>query len=191
MLYYLIYYLKNFFPIAFILLVFWKLWNDRKQQNVQNKDYEAKITKLELALKEKPDDLIITWALARVLLEKYMNQNLRQVSYIFWLTVIIMLSGFNLIVIGVNKIFNDPTNFAPAILSAVSGILVDFIGATFLVVYKSIMSQAKEYVLILERINAVRMSIEALQRITDETLKNLATKDLVKQILLLYSRQNK
>jgi dihydroxyacetone kinase DhaKLM complex PTS-EIIA-like component DhaM len=168
-------------------LVFWKLWNDRKQQNVQNKDYEAKITKLELALKEKPDDLIITWALARVLLEKYMNQNLRQVSYIFWLTVIIMLSGFNLIVIGVNKIFNDPTNFAPAILSAVSGILVDFIGATFLVVYKSIMSQAKEYVLILERINAVRMSIEALQRITDETIKNLATKDLVKQILLLYS----
>ena len=98
-----------------------------------------------------------------------------------------MLSGFNLIVIGVNKIFNDPTNFAPAILSAVSGILIDFIGATFLVVYKSIMSQAKEYVLILERINAVRMSIEALQRITDETIKNLATKDLVKQILLLYS----
>jgi dihydroxyacetone kinase DhaKLM complex PTS-EIIA-like component DhaM len=164
-----------------------KLWNDRKQQNVLNKDYEDKIKELEETLNKEPVDLKITWDLARVLLEKYMNQNLRQLNYIFWLTVIIMLSGFNLIVIGVNKIFNDPTNFAPAILSAVSGILVDFIGATFLVVYKSIMSQAKEYVLILERINAVRMSIEALQRITDETIKNLATKDLVKQILLLYS----
>lgn len=183
------YSLINFVPIIFIFLIFVKLGADAKKQRELNKHYEDKIDELETKQIKKPDDLELSCNLAKVTLNKYINQNLRQVSYIFWLTVIIMLSGFNLIVIGVNKIFSDPTDFAPAILSTTSGILIDFIGATFFVVYRSIMSQAKDYVGVLERINAIRMSIQALERITNQDLKNQTAADLVKQILLLYSGQ--
>ncbi|TOB56756.1 TRADD-N-associated membrane domain-containing protein, partial [Vibrio parahaemolyticus] len=76
-----------------------------------------------------------------------------------------------------------------ALLSAVSGLLVNFIGATFLVLYKSTMSQAKEYVAILERINAVGMSVQVLEKIEDsnKTLKDQTISDLSKQLLTMYS----
>ena len=131
------------------------------------------------------------WDSAEETLGNYIDQNLRQVSYIFWLTVFIMVVGFFLIGMGVYKIFSEPTNLTSALLSAVSGIIINFIGATYIVVYRSIMSQTKDYVNILERINAVRISIELLEKISDETLKNRAVADLAKQILLFFSGQKK
>lgn len=130
------------FPIALIILIIVKLFIETYLQSKQEVDFKKRRDALESKLKENRDalesklkensvDIETRWDLARVLLEQYMNQNLTQLNFIFWLSVIIVLFGFNLIVNGINKIVNDPGSFEPAVISAVSGILVDFIGATF------------------------------------------------------------
>jgi hypothetical protein len=85
-------------------------------------------------------------------------------------------------------VYRDPANFNASIVSAVSGIVVNFIGATFLVIYRSTMEQAKDYVAVLERINAVGMSVQILDKMdeSDAKMRNQATSDIAKQLLLLY-----
>jgi len=58
-----------------------------------------------------------------------------------------------------------------------------------LVLYKSTMAQAKDYVTILERINAVGMSVQILDTLNDGglDLKHETTADVARQLLTMYS----
>jgi hypothetical protein len=151
---------------------------------------EEKVERAEQRAQENPDQPTAAWDLARIKLESYLNRNLNQVRSIFWLTAAVMIVGFMLIAYGVKNAFENPELLQPALLSAISGILVNFIGATFLVLYKSTMEQAKEYVSILERINAVGMSVQVLEKLegADNNLKHTTTADLAKQLLSLYKK---
>ena len=55
------------------------------------------------------------------------------------------------------------------------------------------MAQAKDYVTILERINAVGMSVQILENIKnqDGNLKDKTTADVAIQLLMIYSHDNK
>jgi hypothetical protein len=131
--------------------------------------------------------------LARAKLEAYLDRNLSQVRAIFWLTVCVMIVGFTLIVVGISLVYRDPLALNASVLSAVSGVIVSFIGATFLTLYKSTMAQAATYVAILERINAVGMSVQILETIKQDagTLKEQTTADIAKQLLVMYSDKGK
>ncbi|MBO1386586.1 hypothetical protein BVJ60_17690 [Vibrio cholerae] len=159
------------------------------QRSIEIVADDAKVVEAERRVIESPNQPKAAWDLARLKLESYLNRNLNQVRSIFWLTSLVMIVGFLLIGFGVVKAFENPELLTPALLSAVSGLLVNFIGATFLVLYKSTMSQAKEYVAILERINAVGMSVQVLEKIEDsnKTLKDQTISDLSKQLLTMYS----
>ncbi|HCG5924809.1 TPA: hypothetical protein NJ084_004706 [Vibrio parahaemolyticus] len=159
------------------------------QRSIEIVADDAKVVEAEKRVIESPNQPKAAWDLARLKLESYLNRNLNQVRSIFWLTSLVMIVGFFLIGFGVVKAFENPELLTPALLSAVSGLLVNFIGATFLVLYKSTMSQAKEYVAILERINAVGMSVQVLEKIEDSntTLKDQTISDLSKQLLTMYS----
>ncbi|MFC3139774.1 hypothetical protein ACFOE0_16530 [Shewanella submarina] len=148
---------------------------------------------VEQRVKENPKETQAAWELARVKLESYLNRNLKQVRSIFWLTVLVMLVGFALIGFGVYSTIESPDKLAPAIISSVSGVLVNFIGVTFLVLYKSTMVQATDYVSILERINAVGMSVQILDTLNDDDdkLKQNTTAGLSKQLLALYTESGK
>lgn len=100
-----------------------------------------------------------------------------------------MIAGFALSCAGTLRAFSDPSAFKASVLSSISGIVVSFIGGTFLVLYKAIMAQAKGYVDILERINAVGMSVQILDTLDDDNpdLKDQTTADIAKQLLLMYS----
>ncbi len=100
-----------------------------------------------------------------------------------------MVVGFALILAGAYKRFVDPDHFRASILSSVSGVVVSFIGGTFLLLYKSTMAQAKEYVTILERINAVGMSVQILDSLedTNSDLKDETTAAIARQLLYMYS----
>jgi putative ubiquitin-RnfH superfamily antitoxin RatB of RatAB toxin-antitoxin module len=104
-----------------------------------------------------------------------------------------MVSGFSIIGVGVWKIFENPQNLGPSIVAAASGILVQFIGATFLIVYKSTVSQARDYVTILERINAVGMSVQILENIdsAQKELRDGARVEIAKSLLLIYRKSEK
>ena len=169
---------------AVISLIIYVL--QKTQESVQR---EKKIEAVELRVRENPKEPQLAWELARVKLESYLNRNLSQVRSIFFLTVLVMAGGFALIGIGASEAFRDPDRFNASVLSSVSGVVVSFIGGTFLVLYKSTMAQAKDYVTILERINAVGMSVQILELLDDgdKDLKHQTMAAVARQLLHMYS----
>lgn len=174
----------SFGGIAAFIGLMVKVYEDTKdQEKTQNK-----IDTLEREVLEKPTEAKTAWDLATLKLESYLNKNLQQVSAIFYLSASVMLVGFGLIIFGVYKVFQNPTLINPAIIATVSGIIVNFIGGTFLLIYKSTMKQAKNYVDVLERINAVGMSIQILENISKDKLelKDDTTAEIAKELLKIY-----
>lgn len=150
---------------------------------------KEKIEFVEQKAFQHPNETQASWDLARIKLETYLERNIAQVRSIFWLTTFVMLVGFSIIGYAVFHSFNSPDKIAPTVISACSGILVSFIGATFLIIYKSTMAQAEKYVTILERINAVGMSVQILEKIGDDSdnLRQKTTAEISKYLLQLYS----
>tara|TARA_R110000751_G_scaffold65428_1_gene133847 strand:- start:1586 stop:2329 length:744 start_codon:yes stop_codon:yes gene_type:complete len=163
-----------------------KVYEDTKESEKR----AEKIESLEKEIKEKPDESQTAWELARLKLESYLNKNLKQVSSIFYLSATVMLVGFGLIIFGVYKVYSDPELLNPSILVTSTGVIVNFIGGTLLLIYRSTMNQAKGYVEVLERINAVGMSIQILESIDDKNLelKDSTTADIAKELLKIYSK---
>jgi hypothetical protein len=146
-------------------------------------DLRKSLSRAEAAVEKDPEKTRPVWDLSRVQLELYITRNLAQVRNIFWITVAVMGAGFGLVVYGIYRAFDS--RLEVAILTAGAGIITQTIGATFLLIYRSTMSQANDYVGTLERINAVGMAVQIVDLIPDESkdLKNKARVDLVKLIL--------
>ena len=62
---------------------------------------------------------------------------------------------------------NPNTTQVPSIVTSLSGVIVEFISATFLFVYRSTMKQASEYVDILRRLNAIGTSVVLVDEMAD------------------------
>ena len=122
-------------------------------------------------IKEEPQKIKPTWDLARVKLELYFDRNINQINYIFWLSVIVMLVGFLFILFGISQTFgpsivqeenpnqvmaevgtNGGLNTAAAI-GFIVGVITEFIGATFLFVYRSLIQQAATYTSVMSTLN--------------------------------------
>jgi hypothetical protein len=151
---------------------------------------ELRIERAEKQVADNPKEPVAAWLLARVTLESYLNRNLSQVRSIYMLTAAVMLVGFGLIIAGSVEAFMHPDRFHASVLSSLSGVAVSFIGGTFLVLHKSTMTQAKDYVTILERINAVGMSMQILDSLGSESdvLRRETTAVIAQQLLSMYSQ---
>ena len=157
----------------------------QRSQNV------ARVEKAEDEFRKNPEKPQLAWDLARSKLESYLDRNLGQATWIFWLTIFVMGAGFSVIAFGVYRAFGQPTELNVSIVSSASGIIISFLGASFLLVYRSVVQQTRSYVSVLERINAVGMAVQVLTTISDDgkDLKNQATVTLAKQLLDLYSAE--
>jgi hypothetical protein len=154
------------------------------KEEIESKE---KIEKVEKRVLEHPDESKVAWELASLKLEDYLTKNLKQLKSIFSWTVIIMILGFFIIGYGIFRAYDSSDSFKPTLLTLVSGLIIEFIGATFLIVYKSTVQQAKEYVNVLERINAVGMSVQIVDRIeSNQQLKNETGAEIAKLLLQLY-----
>ena len=152
------------------------------------REREKIIQKVEERVREHPDQPTAAWDLARIKLESYLNRNLLQIHLIFFLTLLVMLAGFIIIGYGVSRVYQSPDNFKPSIVVTMSGVIVEFIAATFLLIYRSTMEQAKDYVNILERINAVGMSVQILDSVeaNDAGLRDKTRAEIAMGLLTLY-----
>jgi len=160
-----------------------------QQKSVDQEESAKKIEEVERRVHENPAEHQAAWDLARLKLEAYLARNLAQVKSIFWLTLLVMTAGFSLIVYGVVRVYDSPEAFKPSVVAACAGIIVNLIGASFLVVYRATMEQAKEYVTILERINAVGMAVQivdGIEQTAGDELRAKTTADIAKQLLTLY-----
>lgn len=150
---------------------------------------EEKIEAVEQLVRENPEKPQLAWELAQSKLESYLNRNLGQVNSIYRLTVLVMLIGFGFIGFGILKGLESPNNFPVGLLSSISGVVVSFIGGSFLLIFRSTTEQAREYVSVLERINAVGMCVQILDSIPNAhaDLKYQARADVALQLLKIYA----
>jgi hypothetical protein len=133
----------------------------------QSKSVKVKISQAEARLEKEPEKAKPAWDLARATLESYFNRNLSQITSIFWLSVVVMMIGFGIIVWGISQSIQNPTTLLPAAIASIAGIITEFIGATFLFIYRSTVQQATNYSKTLERINSVGMAMQILDTMPD------------------------
>lgn len=149
--------------------------------------WSARISRYEQAVSDNPSSTRPAWDLASARLEQYVERNLSHVSWIFGLILLVMTAGFAIIGVGVYYVIHGG-DVAPSVVATSSGIVVEFIAATFLLIYKSTMEQAQKYVGMLERINAVGMSAQLISNIddTDQSLRNSSRAGLATSLLAMY-----
>jgi hypothetical protein len=155
----------------------------------ENRERQNKIEIVEERARDHPEKPQFAWDLARTKLESYLDRNLAQVRSIYWLTLLVMLCGFGFIVYGIYGAFQSPDRLPVSIVASASGVIVSFIGGSLLLIYRSILVQSKDYVTVLERINAVGMAVQVIASISEsgQDLKNRTTADLAMQLLNLYA----
>jgi putative ubiquitin-RnfH superfamily antitoxin RatB of RatAB toxin-antitoxin module len=152
---------------------------------------DIKIEALEKKAEEEPDKARPAWDLARVKLEAYFDRNLLQVKMIFYVAVLVMLAGFGFILWGLHAAVINPAQVKLALIASASGVITQFIGLTFMVIYKSTMLQATQFMSVLERINTVGMAVGILDPIKDENgeLKDTTRVDIIRLLLATPSVQ--
>ncbi|MEA2786712.1 MAG: hypothetical protein QOF71_2816 [Candidatus Eremiobacteraeota bacterium] len=146
----------------------------RKVEFAADSRFRASIGQGERTAAEQTADQSV-WTLARTRLDAYFARNLQQINYIFVLSVIVMLLGFAVMLVGVGfAIFVRGTERTGAFLPTVAGLITQFIGATFLFVYRSTIQQAIRYVQTLERMNTVGMAMSVLDSIKQSNSDELS-----------------
>jgi hypothetical protein len=180
-------------PIFYSLLVFLSAvvalyLLDRKYRLLQEQEKE-KLERARENVRSNPTQAAPAWDLASVNLQSYFSRNLIQVRQVFYLSVGVMLAGFACVLYGVYIQIslgqpNPDHVIPPTKVAAVSGLITQFIGATFMVIYRSTMAQANEFVTVLDRINTVSIAMKVLDQIPDEApLKNPTRQTLITLLL--------
>jgi O-antigen/teichoic acid export membrane protein len=162
------------------------------QNYIEQEARKDKIEEVEQRVREHPEKPQLAWDLARAKLESYLDRNLSQVRSIYWLTLLVMFVGFGFVLYGLYHAFQSPDKLAVSIVASASGVLISFIGGSFLLIYRSILGQSKDYVAVLERINAVGMAVQVISNIPEAsgTLRDQTTAELARQLLSLYASTN-
>jgi uncharacterized membrane protein YfcA len=152
---------------------------------------EQEIREVQEKARANPERPEYAWDLARTKLERYLDRNLYEVRAIFLLTTIVMFGGFVLVVYGLVKAFIDPASLPVSIVSAASGVLVTFVGGSFMLIYRSVLAQSASYVAILERINAVGMAVQIASTVPESEgkLKAETVASLAKTLLTMYGTE--
>jgi len=158
-------------------------WLNRRLRILREKT-EQRLSAASSLAEANPEAARFAWDLARVKLEAYFDRNLIQVNLVFWVASIVMAVGFSFVLAGVWLSYESPDSIKPALVAAISGIITQFIGATFMVIYKSTMGQANEFMTVLERINNVGMAVQVLDALKDGTDLKDQTRAEIARLLL-------
>ncbi|HEV7503524.1 MAG TPA: hypothetical protein VGS07_01295 [Thermoanaerobaculia bacterium] len=162
--------------------IYQQIQNDR-----QAKKSSDRVEAAESRAAQQPEKTKPAWDLARVTLEAYFNRNLSQITSIFWFSVVVMVIGFGIIIWSVNQAVQVPGVVVPAAIATFAGLITEFIGATFLFIYRSTIQQAVVYSYTLERINSVGMAMQILDTLPDKAkaddLKSVTKARLVEQLI--------
>lgn len=140
----------------------------------------------------------------KISLQNYYRVNLSQIQIIFTFTVIAIGAGFILIIVSLvwSMIINltqnnqqpSPTNYIPSVVGAVSGMISNFIGATFLFLYKSAVEQSSKYAHSLERENSLKLAQSLLEDIKSKARESSENEKIIEdqlKIITLLINQSK
>jgi uncharacterized membrane protein YgaE (UPF0421/DUF939 family) len=150
----------------------------------QNAAESAKVEELKTLTFSAPEKAKPKWDLAQATLEKYFTRNLDQVRVVFAISVTMMAAGFAVMLGGaVLGFFSPHPGQSETYLATAGGVITQLIGATFIVMYRSVVTQSIQYTKTLERINAVGMAMEIMDMIpetaTEQDLKSKTKSELI------------
>jgi len=140
---------------------------------------------------QEPGNVALDWDYGQAKIEVYINDNVEQMKKIFKSSMVVMSAGGLLIFISILialievLITNQPSILMPAAISGFAGIITEFIGATFLFIYRSTIQQASSYIKTLERINSVDMAMKIINTMSDDSkeLKDTTKSEMVSLLL--------
>ncbi|MGV8027247.1 MAG: hypothetical protein AB2L18_11880 [Anaerolineaceae bacterium] len=101
-------------------------------KKIFERNTEKRVSELQQITENKSEKIKPTWDLARITIEAYFSKNLSQISAIFCLSVFVMVIGFEIIIFGITSALITQNNTLPIIITSISGIITESIGATFL-----------------------------------------------------------
>jgi hypothetical protein len=137
---------------------------------VSKRDIEVARVRVE----QNPDKAKPAWDLATAKLEAYLSANLKQINWIFGLSVVVMIIGFVFLSTAVFLTLQNPEFITPVIVAGVGGALTEFIGATFLVLYRSAVEHSTNFIKSLDKTSSVGVAMQILDNIStdkDETVR--------------------
>jgi hypothetical protein len=159
-------------------------WQSYKGAIQEKQHARERIERIEVKAEKEPGKVKFAWELASAKLEAYFDGNLMQVLLVFVVAIFVMLVGFGFVLWGVWLAIKTPGQNTSWI-ATISGIITEFIGLTFMVIYRSPMSQANVFMQVLGRINTVGMAVQILDSIpdTEAQLKNSTRAESVTLLL--------
>jgi len=153
---------------------------------VSKKDIEVARERVE----QNPDKAKPAWDLATAKLEAYLSANLKQINWIFGLSVIVMVIGFVFLITAVFLSLQNPQLTTPVIVAGIGGALTEFIGATFLVLYRSAVEHSTNFIKSLDKTSSVGVAMQILDNIStdkDETVREKIIEAKIEVAKLLLS----
>jgi nitrate reductase gamma subunit len=178
------------FYLVVLLLVAGAVYLVDRRVRSANARRERIIDQARELAEKNPEHSKYAWQLARTRLEAYFDKNLFQVNLVFWLSVVVMTAGFVVVLWGITQAANSRTVQTPGTISAseiatIAGVITQFLGATFMVIYRSTMTQANDFMNVLDRINNVGMAVQVLDQIPDQPpeLKNEVRAKIIDHLL--------
>jgi len=156
-----------FFPGTFIILLLMLISGNKKPNS--NKETEKDIEEAKEQLKNEPNKIKPSWDVAYLTLQQYFEKNLEHINSIYQLSIRVMIVGFLIIGLGILLSFIG-SNKNISIIAISCGVLTEFIGTTFLFIFRSTVKQALKYTHTLEKINNVGMSMKILDTIDSEDI---------------------
>jgi hypothetical protein len=118
-------------------------------------------------LKDHSGKDVEAWDSAREQLDQYFDRNLSQIRSIFNFSVIVMTAGFAVMLWGLWRGLMGTAPTATALLATGAGVITQFIGGTFLYIFRSAIQQATTYASTLERMNSLGVAVHILETIPD------------------------
>ena len=154
--------------------------------NNTNKEQQEEIRREE---REQPNKIKPTWEYGKFELMEQLEVTKKQIRITFWSSLVAIFIGLTLIF---KIILTDNLAENISILGIIGGIISEFIGATLLFMYKSLIQQVNENLKILERLNFVGIGIKILDTIESDNKQevNNAKMKLAQQIINKIQQNN-
>jgi len=139
----------------------------RLQNLLQNPKIEEKIEEAKKKAEQEPGKSKLTWDEASARLDGEFQRNHFQVQAIFWLSIVVMVIGFAIIIWGIGLVLQYDAEIEVATIATLAGVVTEFIGATFLYMYKSTLRETSQHFETLEYMNSIGMAMQIIDTLPE------------------------
>lgn len=172
------------FVMYLILLIIWIsfYYSTRRRPGERIAKLDQKINEAETEAEQNPESNRAIWEVNYYQLVRFIEINREQNSKVFRLSIWMILFGLLLICGGLARDFlyvPSVQTSAASWAAIIAGLVTQFIAATILVLFRSVVQQTMEYFKTVERMASIGVAINILDNLpTGENTENLKMKTL-------------